>query len=299
MLQTTIIPSDLAASINNTFQQEANYIAKAKEWAVENGANLLVNFVVFLLILLVGKLLIDWASRALRASLQRAKNVSDLMENFTVNVVAKLLWILVILVAVSRLGVEVGPFIAGLGVTGFILGFAFQEALGNLAAGVMIALNTPFRLGDFVEIGGNMGVVKEMNMMATTLTTPDNKKVVVPNRSVWGSPITDYTALDTRRVEMKIGIAYGESISKAREAILAAVASIEGVLADPAPMAEVVEMADSSVDFVVRAWARTEDFWTVYFKGNQAIKEALDAAGIQIPFPQVDVHHHGQTGGQA
>lgn len=299
MLQTTLTANEVASTLVTPFQQELSYVGKAKEWAVENGANFLVNLIAVLVILLVGKLLINWASCALRASLKRAKNVSELMENFTVNVMAKLLWILVILVAVSRFGVEIGPFVAGLGVTGFILGFAFQEALGNLAAGVMIALNTPFHIGDFVEVGGNMGVVKEMNMMATTLTTPDNKKVVVPNRSVWGSPITDYTAMDTRRVELKIGIAYGESIAGAREAILAAMNSIEGVMADPAPMAEVVEMADSSVNFVVRVWTRTEDFFTVYFKGNQKIKEALDAAGIQIPFPQMDVHHHGLPGKDA
>jgi small conductance mechanosensitive channel len=274
----------------STTESGADYVEKARQWAVENGADFLVNVIAFLLILLIGKFVVDWACRAVRASLKRAKNVSELMENFTVNVVSKVLWVLVVLVAASRFGVEVGPIVAGLGVGGFIIGFAFQDALGNLASGMMIALNTPFHLGDVVEIGGNLGKVMEMNMMATTLTTPDNKKVVVPNKSVWGAPITNYTALDTRRVDLTAGIAYGESIGEARDVILAAVKGVEGVLADPEITVEVVEMADSSVNFVVRPWAATADYWKVYFAANRAIKEALDAANISIPFPQMDVH---------
>lgn len=296
MLQAMTSLSEAATTAAGAFQNEIGYVGKAKEWAVENGATFVVNIIAFLLILLIGKVLVNWACTAVRVSLKRARNVSELMENFTVNVVNKVLWILVLLVAASRLGIEVGPFIAGLGVTGFILGFAFQEALGNLASGMMIALNTPFHIGDFVDVSGHTGVVKEMNMMAVTLTTPDNKKVVVPNRAVWGSAITNYTALDTRRVDLTAGIAYGESIGQAREVILAAVKTVAGVLPDPAITVEVVEMADSSVNFVVRPWCATADYWKVCFAANRAIKEALDAAGIQIPFPQMDVHHYGLPG---
>jgi len=280
-------------AIGDTFSKEGDTLSKAKDWAVENGADFAVNIVAFLIILLIGKLLVNWACKATRVSLSKSKNVSELMVNFTVNVVNKVLWILVLLVGVSRFGVEVGPFVAGLGVTGFILGFAFQDALGNLASGIMLALNAPFHIGDFVEIGGIMGVVKEMNMMATTLTTPDNKKVVAPNKTVWGSPITNYTALDTRRVDLTAGIAYGEDIGKARDAILAAVGACEGVLDDPGVTVEVVEMADSSVNFVVRPWCKTAEYWDVFFRANRAIKEGLDAASIEIPFPQMDVHFDG------
>ncbi len=285
-----------ASAVHNAFQTELGYVEKAKEWAVQNGADFVVNLIVFLIILLIGKVLVNWTCAAVRASLKRARNVSELMENFTVNVVSKVLWILVLLVAVSRFGIEVGPIIAGLGVTGFILGFAFQESLGNLASGMMIALNTPFHIGDFVDVAGHTGVVKEMNMMAVTLTTPDNKKIVVPNRAVWGSAITNYTALDTRRVDLTAGIAYGENIGQAREVIVAAVKAVAGVLPEPAITVEVVEMADSSVNFVVRPWCKTADYWTVFFAANRAVKEALDAAGIQIPFPQMDVHHYNLPG---
>jgi small conductance mechanosensitive channel len=181
-------------------------------------------------------------------------------------------------------------------VTGFIIGFAFQESLGNLASGMMIALNEPFRVGDYVEVGGNSGTVKDMNMMATTLSTPDNKKVVVPNKNVWGSPITNYTALETRRVDLTAGISYGADINKAKEVILGVLKDQAAVLDDPAPTVEVIEMADSSVNLVVRPWCKTADYWSVVFSVNHAIKEALDEAGIEIPFPQMDVHHHGLEG---
>jgi small conductance mechanosensitive channel len=157
----------------------------------------------------------------------------------------------------------------------------------------MIALNQPFQVGDFVEVGGVPGVVDETNMMATTLHSPDNKKIVVPNRSVWGSTITNYSALDTRRVDLVMGISYSSDIGKAKEVILSVLKGNEMVLDDPGPTVEVVEMADSSVNLVVRPWCKTADYWKVYFSVNRAAKEALDQAGIEIPFPQMDVHHFG------
>lgn len=266
------------------------------EWIAVNGIRLLVDLFVVVIIVIIGKLIIDWTCRALRSSLRKTGRVSELLENFITNVVSKALWILVIMVAVQRFGVEVGPLIAGLGVTGFIIGFAFQESLGNLASGMMIALNQPFRVGDFVSVGGDSGVVKEMNMMATTLCTPDNKKIVVPNKNVWGSAITNFTAMDTRRVDLTAGISYGADINKAKEVILGVLKDHADVLDDPAPVVEVTEMADSSVNFAVRPWCKTADYWSVYFSVNHAVKEALDQAGIEIPFPQMDVHHHGLEG---
>ena len=268
-------------------------VSSVGDWLAVNGIRFLIDLLVVVLIIAIGKLIIDWACRALRTALQKTGRVNTLLENFIASVVSKVLWILVLLVAVQRFGVEVGPFIAGLGVTGFIVGFAFQESLGNLASGMMIALNAPFKVGDFVEIGGNSGVVKEMNMMATTLTTPDNKKIVVPNKNVWGSPITNYTAMENRRVDISAGIAYGADIRKAKEVILGVLKDDPDVLDDPAPMVEVTAMADSSINLTVRPWCKTENYWSVFFRINQAVKEALDNAGIEIPFPQMDIHHHG------
>lgn len=274
-------------------QKGVDYMQKAMEWLTVNGMTFLVNLLGFLLILLIGRLVIGWLCGLLGASLKRANRVSEVLEQFVVNVTRKVLWVVVIMIALQRLGVDIAPMIAGLGVTGFVVGFAFQESLGNLASGLMIALNQPFTIGDFVEVAGITGVVKEMNMMAVTVTTPDNKKVMAPNRAVWGQCITNYSALETRRVDLAIGISYGADIGKARECLLAAMGEVSQVLQDPAPTIEVVEMGDSSVNLVVRPWCKNADYWDTYFAASRKMKEALDAAGIEIPFPQMDVHPQG------
>ena len=248
------------------------------------------NIVMFLLILLVAKILIGWITGASEAGLKKTGKVNDTLRPFLVNVISKVCWVIALMVALPRLGVDVAPLIASLGVAGFVLGFAFQDSLGNLAAGVMILLNDPFKVGDVVEAAGHTGCVKELNMMATIMATPDNKKIVLPNGSVWGGPIVNYTANDTRRVDLTVGIGYGSDINQARELITGIITAHPLVLKDPGVQVELVEMADSSLNFVVRQWAQTGDYWTVYFELNQQIKEALDKAGIDIPYPQTVIH---------
>jgi len=272
------------------------YVEKIKEWFAINGADFLVEMIVVLIILIVGRFVIKGVRRSLSMSLEKSGRVSEILESFILNVTSKVLWVIVFMLVIQKLGVEIGPLVAGLGVTGFIVGFACQESLSNLAAGVMIALNQPFQVGHYVELSGAAGAVSEMNMMATTLHTPDNKKVVVPNASVWGSTITNYTALDTRRVDLVMGISYSSDISKAKDVLHSVLKENEMVLDEPKSTVEVVEMADSSVNFVVRPWCKTADYWNVRFSVNRAAKEALDQAGIEIPFPQMDVHHYGIEG---
>jgi small conductance mechanosensitive channel len=276
---------------------ELAYIEKAKEWLALNGANFLVDVVVVLIILIVGKFVIKGLCKSLSVSIKKSGRVSELFESFILNVTSKVLWVVVLMIALQRLGIEIGPLVAGLGVTGFIVGFACQESLANLAAGIMIALNQPFKVGDLVEVSGVTGFVDETNMMATTLHTPDNKRIVAPNGSVWGSTITNYSALDTRRVDLVVGVSYSSDIGKAKEVINSVLQANEMVLDNPESTVEVVEMADSSVNLVVRPWCKTDDYWDVYFSVNHAAKEALDQAGIEIPFPQMDVHHHGTEEG--
>jgi small conductance mechanosensitive channel len=155
---------------------------------------------------------------------------------------------------------------------------------------MMIALNQPFKVGDYVSAGGVEGVVQELNMMAATLTTGDNKKVTVPNKVIWGTPITNYTAMDRRRVDIAAGIAYGADIGKARAVALEVLRSHPLVLSDPAPLVEVVSLGDSSVNLAVRPWVKPADYWTVFFDVNRGVKEAFDRNGVEIPFPQLDVH---------
>ncbi|MDP8255122.1 MAG: mechanosensitive ion channel family protein [Candidatus Alcyoniella australis] len=269
------------------------WIDKGQEWLITNGANFLVNIIVFIIILFAGWLVIRALMRVTKVMFSKSNRVSETLSRFILNVLNKLLWLVLLMLALPRLGVDIAPLIAGLGVTGFIVGFAFQETLGNLSAGLMIMLNEPFKIGDYVDAGGHQGVVKEINMMATTMTTPDNKKIVIPNGKIWGGSVTNYTALDTRRVDLTVGVSYSADIGKTRDAIKGVLDHNKMVLDDPAPMIELVEMADSSVNLVVRPWCKTEHYWDVFFAVNRAIKEELDRNGIEIPFPQVDVHHHG------
>ena len=277
-------------------ENEMAYVEKIKEWFAINGGDFLVDVIVVLIIFIVGKFVIKGVRKSLSMSLKKSGRVSEILESFILNVTSKVLWIIVFMLVIQKLGVEIGPLVAGLGVTGFIVGFACQESLANLAAGVMIALNQPFEVGHYVELSGATGAVFEMNMMATTLHTPDNKKVVVPNSSVWGSTITNYTALDTRRVDLVIGISYSSDIGNAKDVLHSVLKENKMILDEPGSTVEVVEMADSSVNFVVRPWCKTADYWDVLFSVNRGAKEALDQAGIEIPFPQMDIHHHGIEG---
>ena len=259
-------------------------------WLTEKGVDYAVNIVMAALMLLAGWLAIRLLDKAIRKALEK-NGRKTLLVNFIVSVVSKTCWALLGVTVLSRLGVNVGPLIAGLGVTGFILGFAFQESLGNLASGMMIALNEPFKVGDFVSAAGHDGSILEVNMMATVLATADNKRVVLPNKSVWGGPIVNYSAQATRRVDLQVGIAYGEDIEKAIEVIREAVVSVPGVLAEPAPTVATGALAESQVTINVRPWARNADYWAVYSATLQTVKAALGSAKIEIPFPQVVVHN--------
>ena len=263
-------------------------------WLSERGVSFCLNLVISIVMLLVGWLVIrrigNAVGKAVSKALSKSGRDNALFSSFVSSVTTKTCWALLIVMILSRLGVNVGPLVAGLGITGFILGFAFQESLGNLASGMMIAINQPFKVGDFVEAAGFSGSIVEVNMMATVLSTPDNKKVVIPNKSAWGSPIVNYTALGRRRVDMQVGVAYGSDIAKAVEVIKATVAKVPGVLPDPAPAVVVGGLNDSQVTINVRPWAACADYWGVYSTTLQSVKLALDKAGIEIPFPQLTVH---------
>lgn len=260
------------------------------EWLTEKGVEYAVDVVAALVILIVGALAIRLLGTALRKALIRSDGRHALASRFIVSVLVKTAWAFLAVIILGKLGVNVGPLIAGLGVTGFVLGFAFQESLGSLASGLMIAINEPFKVGDYVAVGGFEGTVLQLDMMAVTLATPDNRRITIPNKSAWGSPIVNYSALATRRVDMAIGIAYGADISLARKTAIETIAAIPGVLSDPAPMAEVKSLDDSAVALTIRVWTANADYWTVFFAANQALKEAFAAKGIQIPYPQLDVH---------
>ncbi len=270
-------------------QEGREFAERMTDWIVNRGPDILANIVAAAVIFIAGLLLIKFAEFIMRKALSK-KKTKKLMVDFAVSALVKTSWAILIVTILSRLGVNVAPLVAGLGVTGFILGFAFQESLGNLAAGLMIAVNEPFKPGDFVEAAGLQGSILEMNMMATVMTTPDNKKIVVPNKSVWGGPITNYSAMATRRIDLSVGIAYGEDIEKAMDIVKETIVRVEGVLAQPEPSVAAGALSDSQVTINFRPWSSTKDYWTVRSKALVEVKKALDSAGIEIPFPQITVH---------
>jgi small conductance mechanosensitive channel len=190
----------------------------------------------------------------------------------------------------STLGVDITPLFALVGGASIILAFAMQDTLSNLASGLMIMIYRPFDEGDFVDVGGVAGTVKTTNIVATTVTTPDNQVIVIPNKNVWGNIITNVTASDTRRVDLVFGISYDDSIPEAIHVLEEAVAAHPLVLKEPEPTIRVNELADSSVNFICRPWVKTDDYWTVYWDLTRHVKELFDEAGISIPYPQQDVH---------
>lgn len=227
---------------------------------------------------------------AARKWIGRVPTISRLLETFLVGVVFWLVVTLGLLLVLAGLGVNIAPVFAMIGGASFILAFALQDTLGNLASGLMIMVNQPFDEGDYVQVGGVGGTVKSVSIVATTVATPDNQVIVIPNKNVWGNVITNVTASTTRRVDLVFGISYEDSIPEALEVMARVVKSHPSVLQEPAPILRVHQLADSSVNFICRPWVKREDYWEVYWDLTHQMKEAFDQAGISMPFPQRDIH---------
>ncbi len=221
-----------------------------------------------------------------------ADNSSEILRDFLVNALRKVVFFIGIIVALDALGVQSGPFLAAFGAVGFILGFALQGTLSNLAAGLMILFHRPYDIGHFVTASGVTGKVTSMNLASTTFLTGDNQVVIVPNGSIWGSVITNITGSETRRVDMTFSVDYGDDMEKAEELITEIVLQHPLVLKDPEPTIRVNELADSSVNIICRPWAKTSDYWTVHWDILKSVKKRFDAEGISIPFPQQDIRIH-------
>jgi small conductance mechanosensitive channel len=201
-----------------------------------------------------------------------------------------LLLLFVIVAALDRLGVNTTSLIAVLGAAGLAVGLALQGSLQNFAAGFLLLVLRPFKSGDFIEAAGTMGVVEKISIFSTIMRTPDNKEVIVPNGAIYSGNIINYSARSTRRVDMIFGIGYGDDIKQARDIIAQIISADERVLPEPETVIAVSELGASSVNFVVRPWVKTEDYWPVKFDLTEEIKLAFDKNGISIPFPQMDVH---------
>ena len=262
----------------------------------KNLPDFVFKFVVFILILVIFRALSKLVRRLAETALNKSSaNLSALLKDILVSVSGALVMLLGILVALSQVGISLGPALAGLGLAGFILGFALQDTLGNFAAGAMILIYRPYDVDDFVEVTGAAGLVKKMTLVSTTISTFDNQTLIIPNSKIWGDVIKNVTAQRTRRVDLVFSISYGDDIDKAERVLREVVTSNSKILEDPAPNIRLHKLGDSSVDFVVRPWTQTSDYWDVYWEITREVKVQFDREGISIPFPQRDVHVYQTT----
>lgn len=242
-----------------------------------------------IIILILGRIAAGLGRRIINRLLEKA-NVDPSIISFTSGLIYILILTFAVLAALAKFGIQTASFIAILGAAGFAVGFALQGSLANFAAGVLILILRPYRIGDYIIGAGEAGTVKEIKLFTTELATPDNIKIMIPNGKLFGDVIKNVSAYDTRRIDLVIGIGYGSSIQKAYDVITDIMKEETRILPDPAPQVAVSELADSSVNFVARPWVKKEDYWGVRFDLTRKIKEEFDANGIEIPFPQRVVH---------
>lgn len=248
------------------------------------------NLIMFIVVLIVGSIVVKIVGRMVKKSLLKGK-ASEILAEFTSRLVKIMLLIFVVFTALGFLGLDMGEYVLGLAVVlGFVLGFAMGDSLGNIAAGFMIAITKPFKAGDVVTVNGETGAIQSVGISVTEMNTPDNKRIIIPNKSVWGGNIINFTRHPIRRVDLEMGVGYEDDLDKVIKTTIEVINSHPKVLKDPAPQVAVSEHGDSAVVFVVRPWCKTEDYWDVFFDLKKALKQAYDRAGISIPYPQMDVH---------
>lgn len=263
-----------------------HYMEMFKTWGILYGQKIVIAVLIFV----IGK----WAAKFISsatAKILRKGSVDETLTIFLKDIAYYVLLVVVVIAALNQLGFETTSLVAVLATAGLAIGLALKDSLSNFASGVMLILFRPFKVGDFVEAGGTSGVVEIISIFNTKFKTGDNKQVIVPNASILGGNITNYSAKETRRIDLVFGVSYNDDIKKVKEVLQDIVDSDSRILKDPAVKIAVSELADSSVNFVVRPWVNSADYWDVYFDMQEKVKMRFDAAGISIPFPQMDVHH--------
>ena len=267
------------------------WLLSVSDWARENLPSLVFNILLFLLIVWVAATLASLTRRLVNRALDRVPaNISELLRRMIVSIAGNLVLLLGILFGLAQLGISVGPLLAGLGIAGFIVGFALQDTLGNFASGMMILLYRPYDVGDVIETNGLLGKVSKMSLVNTTVLTIDNQTLVLPNNKIWSDVIKNITAQKHRRVDMVFGIGYSDDAEQAGKVLEDILRGHSKVLEEPEPIVRLHTLNESSVDFVVRPWVLTEDYWDVYWDVTSAVKARFDEAAISIPFPQRDIH---------
>ena len=274
---------DIATDLSG--QHLRSYIDTAVELTMQYAPKV----VLALLVLLIGVWIINRFVTAVSHSMERHE-VEPTLQRFLRSLINITLKALLLISVASMVGIETTSFVAMFGAAGLAIGLALQGSLANFAGGVLILIFRPFKVGDFIDAQGVLGTVKAIEIFSTVLTTPDNKVIIVPNGAISNGIITNFSREATRRVDMSFGIGYGDDIARAREVLLGLIGSDDRIMADPQPQVVVSELGESSINFAVRMWVASADYWNVYFDMTEKTKLAFDAAGISIPFPQRDVH---------
>ena len=260
-------------------------IPRLQEWIVFYGIKIILAVVIFI----VGR----WVAKALKKVIQKMmakQNVETTLASFICNLSYVILMTVVIIAALNQIGIQTASLIAIVGAAGLAIGLALQGSLANFAAGFLMLIFHPFKTGDYIEGAGTQGSVEEIHVFTTQLKTPDNKTVIIPNAKIMGDIIVNFSAKDTRRVDLVIGVSYSDNLQKVKRVLEDVLSKDSRILKDPTPTIAVLELGDSSVNFAVRPWVKTADYWSVYFDLTEGIKKRFDDEGISIPFPQRDVH---------
>ena len=247
------------------------------------------NIALALVIFFVGKWLANTLTNVVVKLLQRSK-MDDILISFVTSITKAILLLFVAIAALNQLGIDTTSLIALLGAAGLAVGLALQNSLQNFAAGVMLIVFRPFKAGDFVELAGVAGVVENIGIFSSVLRTGDNRELIIPNGAIYGGIITNYSARSTRRVDMVFGVDYGDDLREAKALLRSIILADDRVLAEPEPVIAVSELADSSVNFIVRPWVKSADYWPVLWDTTEKVKLEFDAQGLSIPFPQMDIH---------
>lgn len=247
------------------------------------------NLLAALAIFIIGKWITGWIVKLIRVAMEKRKT-DPVLVSFISSLAQGALLALVVITALGTLGVQTTSFAALIAAAGLAIGLALQGSLSNFASGVLIILFRPFKVGDFIDAGGTMGIVEEVGILFTILKTPDNKKIIAPNTALMGGVITNFSANPTRRVDMTFGVSYSDDLDKVEQTIKSVILGDARILEDPAPQVAVISHGDNSINFVCRPWVKKEDYWDVLFDTHKKIKQRFDEEGISIPFPQRDIH---------
>ncbi len=284
-LKTDVLRRSLVEKKENNEFDSSKIIDVVTQYGSEFGVKLIGAIAIFI----IGKMVAKWLKKVFTKAFNKA-NVDATLTKFIVDVIYTLMLIFIVIAALSTLGVPTTSFVAILGAVGLSIGLAFKDTFANIGAGVLLIVFRPFKIGDFVEVAGVAGVVEEINIFNVLIKTGDNKSIIVPNSKTIGDNIVNYSKKPTRRVDLVFGIGYDDDLKLAKQTLVDIVSADDRVLKDPAPFVAVSELADSSVNFVVRAWVNSADYWGVHFDTLEKVKLVFDEKGISIPYPQMDIH---------